>query len=143
MRHIDEITHEVIGLSMRVHSALGPGLFESVYETVLAGKLLEAGYQVDRQLPIDIEFEGSRFANAFKIDLLVERQLIIEVKSAEKITPLHAKQLLTYLRLKQQPVGLIINFGCASLKDGIRRIVNDHKDSARSASSARNKMGEV
>ena len=72
MRHIDEVTRGVIGLSMRIHTALGPGLFESVYETVLAGKLIELGYAVERQLPINIEFEGTQFPNAFKIDLLVD-----------------------------------------------------------------------
>lgn len=142
MRHIDQITHDVIGLSMRIHSALGPGLFESVYETVLAGKLSEAGYRVDRQLPIDIEFEGSYFTNAFKIDLLVDQQLIVEIKSVEQISRLHAKQLLTYLRLKKLTVGLIINFGGVSLKDGIRRVVNNHLDSAHFAVSARNELGE-
>lgn len=136
MKHIDEITRDVIGLAIRVHSALGPGLFESVYETVLEGKLLEVGYQVGRQLPIDIEFEGSHFANAFKIDLLVERQLIIEIKSYDQPLALPAKQLLTYLRLMRLPVGLVINFGCLSLKDGIKRVVNNHNDSANPAASA-------
>lgn len=136
MRPVDQVTHDVIGLSMRIHTALGPGLFESVYETVLAGKLIELGYHVDRQMPIDIEFEGMHFSNAFKIDLLVDRQLIVEIKSSETSSALHAKQLLTYLRLKKLPVGLVINFGCLSLTDGIRRVVNNHKDSAKSALSA-------
>lgn len=136
MRPIDQITHEVIGLAMRIHSALGPGLFESVYETVLAGKLAEQGYKVDRQLPINIEFEGTRFTNAFKIDLLVEGRLIVEIKSSEQVSALHAKQLLTYLRLKNLPVGLLINFGCLTIKDGIKRVVNNHQDSANSARSA-------
>jgi GxxExxY protein len=136
LKAIDEITHDVIGLSMRIHNALGPGLFETVYETVLAGKLIENGYHVDRQLPIDIEFEGTRFSNAFKIDLLVEHRLIVEIKSTDQTSALHAKQLLTYLRLKNLPVGLVINFGCLSLTDGIRRVVNNHKDSAKSAPSA-------
>jgi iron complex transport system substrate-binding protein len=121
---------------MRIHSALGPGLFESVYETVLAGKLAEQGYKVDRQLPINIEFEGTRFTNAFKIDLLVEGRLIVEIKSSEQVSALHAKQLLTYLRLKNLPVGLLINFGCLTIKDGIKRVVNNHQDSANSARSA-------
>ena len=136
MKHIDEVTRDVIGLSMRVHTALGPGLFESVYETVLAGKLIEIGYTVERQLPINIEFEGTQFPNAFKIDLLVDQQLIIEIKSVEKPSALHAQQLLTYLRLMNLPVGLVINFSCLTLKDGIRRVVNNHRDSAASAPSA-------
>jgi GxxExxY protein len=137
MRHIDEITGDVIGLAMRLHSALGPGLFETVYETVLAGKLVESGYKVNRQVPDSIEFEGTSFKNAFKIDLLIEDRLIIEIKSVEQqFSPLHAKQLLTYLRLMNLPVGLVINFGCLSLKDGIKRVVNNHKDSANPAASA-------
>ena len=136
MKHIDEVTRDVIGLSMRVHTALGPGLFESVYETVLAGKLIEIGYTVERQLPINIEFEGTQFPNAFKIDLLVDQQLIIEIKSVEKPSALHAQQLLTYLRLMNLPVGLVINFSCLTLKDGIRRVVNNYRDSAASAPSA-------
>lgn len=135
-KSIDELTHEVIGLSMRIHTALGPGLFEKVYETVLVGKLVEAGYSVEQQLPVDIEFEGTSFTNAFKIDILVDHQLIIEIKSSEKLNPLFAKQLLTYLRLKKLPVGLVLNFGCLSMMDGIKRVVNNHKDSAKSARSA-------
>ncbi len=136
MKPIDQVSHDVIGLSMRIHSALGPGLFESVYETVLAGKLQEMGYHVDQQRPISIEFEGMQFANAFKIDLLVDHQLILEIKSTEKLSMLHAKQLLTYLRLKNLSVGLVLNFGCLSMTDGIKRVVNNHKDSAKSAPSA-------
>ena len=136
MKQIDKVTRDVIGLSMRIHTALGPGLFESVYETVLAGKLIELGYTVERQLPINIEFEGTQFSNAFKIDLLVDQQLIIEIKSVEKPSALHAQQLLTYLRLMNLPVGLVINFSCLTLKDGIRRVVNNHRDSAASAPSA-------
>jgi iron complex transport system substrate-binding protein len=121
---------------MRIHTALGPGLFESVYETVLAGKLSKLGYRVDRQMPINIEFEGTQFPNAFKIDLLVDRQLVVEMKSVEKPNALHAQQLLTYLRLMNLPVGLVINFSCISLKDGIRRVVNNYENSAISAPSA-------
>lgn len=136
MFSIDKVSHDVIGLSMRIHTALGPGLFESVYETVLAGKLSELGYRVDRQMPINIEFEGTQFPNAFKIDLLVDRQLVVEIKPVEKPNALHAQQLLTYLRLMNLPVGLVINFSCISLKDGIRRVVNNYENSAISAPSA-------
>lgn len=94
----DALTRSVIGLAMRIRSQLGPGLFESVYETNLAGKLLEAGHAVERQRAIDIVFEGTRFANAFKIDLLVDARLIVEIKSVEQTSGLHARQLLTYLR---------------------------------------------
>jgi GxxExxY protein len=130
MMEIDQITGDVVDLALRVHKALGPGLLESVYETVLAGKLVDAGYKVDRQMPIDIIFEGSRFAAAFRIDLLVEDQLLIEIKSVESLNAVHSKQLLTYLRLTNQPVGLLINFGGATLREGLKRIVNDHIPSA-------------
>lgn len=134
MKHIDDVTREVIGVAMRVHRDLGPGLLESVYETVLAGKLAQIGYGVDRQKPIDIEFEEMRFDAAFRIDLLIDGRLTVEIKSVEQISKMHAKQLLTYLRLTKQPVGLILNFGSATMKEGIRRLVNDHVDSAPSAS---------
>ena len=117
-------------MALRLRRDLGPGLLESVYETVLAGKLAAAGYQVERQVPVDINFEGMRFNAAFKIDLLIDSRLIIEIKSVERLSAAHGKQLLTYLRLTKQPVGLLINFGGATLKEGLRRVVNDYKISA-------------
>ena len=133
MEDIDRITRDVIDLSIRIHRDLGPGLFESVYETILAGKLVAAGYSVARQHPIDIEFEGSLFEAAFRIDLLIDKRLIVEVKSIERLRAVDAKQLLTYLRLTKQPVGLLINFGGETLKEGIRRLVNNYTPSALSA----------
>lgn len=133
VRHIDEISHDVIGVAMRLHSELGPGLLESVYETLLAGRLAAMGYQVDRQWPINIVFDGVEFREVARVDLLVDERLVIEIKSTDNLHPVHAKQVLTYLRLLHLPVGLLINFGEATLKQGIRRLVNDHKDSAFSA----------
>lgn len=130
MRDIDSITGDVIDVALRIHRELGPGLLESVYETVLAGKLAEMGYLVDRQKPIDIEFEGQRFPAAFRIDLLVDKRLIVEIKSVDALNNAHLKQLQTYLRLTGQPVGLLINFAGATLKEGLRRVVNDHIPSA-------------
>ncbi len=132
MKEIDEVSGDVVDLALRIHRDLGPGLLESVYETVLAGKLAKLGYKIDRQKPVDIVFEGSRFEAAFRIDLLVDDRLIVEIKSVEKLTKAHGKQLLTYLRLTGEPVGLLINFGGATLKEGLRRIVNNHKPSATS-----------
>jgi iron complex transport system substrate-binding protein len=129
-RSVDDISADVLDLALRMHRDLGPGLLESVYETVLAGKLLELGYRVERQKPIDIMFEGQRFDAAFRVDLIVDDALIVEIKSVERLNMAHAKQLLTYLRLTQQPVGLLINFGGATLKEGIRRVVNGHTPSA-------------
>jgi GxxExxY protein len=130
VRDIDQITGDVLDVAIRVHRDLGPGLLESVYEMVLAAKLIELGYSVDRQRPIDIEFDGLKFPGAFRIDLLVEGQLLIEIKSIDRLAAIHAKQLLTYLRLTKQPVGLLINFGGATLKEGFRRLVNGHNPSA-------------
>jgi iron complex transport system substrate-binding protein len=130
VRDIDEISGDVLDIALRVHRDLGPGLLESVYETVLAAKLSALGYEVVRQRPVDIEFEGLRFEAAFRIDLLVDQRLLVEIKSVERLNAAHAKQLLTYLRLTRQPVGLLINFGGATLKEGVRRIVNDHRPSA-------------
>jgi iron complex transport system substrate-binding protein len=127
---IDRISGDVLDIALRVHRELGPGLLETVYEVVLAGKLADLGYQVDRQMPVDIEFEGLRFAAAFRIDLFVAGRLLVEIKSVEKLNGAHGKQLLTYLRLTKQPVGLLINFGGETLREGVRRIVNDYRPSS-------------
>ncbi len=126
MRDIDEISGDVLNVAVRLHRDLGPGLMESVYEALMAGRLAKMGYSVARQQPIDIDFDGMRFAGAFKIDLIVDQRLVVEIKSIERLLPVHAKQLLTYLRLMKQPVGLLINFGGDTLKEGIRRLVNNH-----------------
>lgn len=130
MRDIEQISGDVLDVALHLHKNLGPGLLESVYETVLAAKLAAMGYSVSRQRSVDIEFEGMQFASAFRIDLLVDERLIVEIKSVESLNAAHAKQLLTYLRLTGQSVGLLINFGGATLKEGVRRIVNDYKPSA-------------
>ena len=133
MRDIDLISGDVVDVALRLHRELGPGLLESVYELVLAARLAAMGYSVARQRSIDIEFEGVRVDGAFKIDLMVDERLIVEIKSVERLAPVHAKQLLTYLRLTGQPVGLLINFGGETLREGIRRLVNNHSPSASSA----------
>jgi iron complex transport system substrate-binding protein len=130
LNRLDEISGFVLDAAIRLHRDLGPGLLESVYETVLAGRLLGSGFTVERQRPVDIEFEGQRFAAAFRIDLLVEGAVLIEIKSVERLNAAHAKQLLTYLRLTKQPLGLLINFGGATLKEGFKRLVNDYDPSA-------------
>ena len=133
MKDIDRISGDVVDLAIRIHRELGPGLLESVYEAVLAGKLAEKGYRVVRQHPVDIEFDRMRFEAAFRIDLFVDDRLVVEIKSVEKLAPVHAKQVLTYLRLTKQPVGLLINFGGETLKEGVRRLVNNYAPSAPSA----------
>lgn len=130
MQDLEAISGDVIDVAISIHRDLGPGLLESVYEMLLANKLARFGYSVSRQHPIDIEYDGMAFPAAFRIDLLVEGKLLVEIKSVEKLSPVHAKQLLTYLRLTKQPVGLLMNFGGETLKEGLRRIVNDYRPSA-------------
>jgi GxxExxY protein len=127
MKAIDEISSDVIGVAMDIHREIGPGLLESVYEAILAKKLSRIGYQVEAQKPLRFSFEDMEFPAAFKIDLLVDRRLVVELKSVERIQPAHAKQLLTYLRLMKLPVGLLINFGCETLKEGVKRVVNNYQ----------------
>ena len=142
MKEIDQISGDVLDVSIRLHRELGPGLLESVYETVLAAQLARMGYAVARQRPIDIEFEGLRFEAAFRIDLLIEEKLLVEIKSVDQLHAAHAKQVLTYLRLTRQPVGLLINFGGATLKEGFRRLVNDYRSSASPRLCANQTYGE-
>ena len=130
MTDIEQISGDVIEVALRLHRELGPGLLEGVYEVILASKLAAMGYSVARQRPIDIEYDGLRFEAAFRIDLLVDDRLLVEIKSVERLTAVHGKQLLTYLRLTKQPVGLLINFGGETLKEGLRRVVNDYLPSA-------------
>jgi GxxExxY protein len=135
LKPIDEVSGEVINAALRLHRDLGPGLLESVYEMVLAGQLEKIGYRIDRQKAIDISYDSMHFPAAFRIDLLVDGRLLVEIKSVEQLNRAHAKQLLTYLRLVGQPVGLLINFGGATLKEGIRRVVNDHRSEDRQLSA--------
>jgi iron complex transport system substrate-binding protein len=130
VRDIDLISGDVLDAAIKLHRELGPGLLESVYETILAAQIQRLGYRVARQHPVDIEFDGMRFEAAFRIDILVDDRLLIEIKSVDQLHASHAKQVLTYLRLTKQPVGLLINFGGATLKEGIRRLVNDYQPSA-------------
>ncbi len=132
VRDVEEISEIAVDHGLRIHRELGPGLLESVYETVLAASLTRAGLKVERQRPVSITFEDMEFANAFRIDLLVEDQLVLEIKSVETSSKVHHKQLLTYLRLMNQPVGLLMNFGCATFKEGLSRVVNNHKNFASS-----------
>jgi GxxExxY protein len=127
MRDIDEITGAVIDVALRLHRDLGPGLLESAYEALLAGRLEALGFAVERQKLIGVEFEGVRIDPAFRADILVEERLLVEIKSVDRLAPVHSKQLLTYLRLIRQPVGLLLNFGGETLKEGVKRVVNDYR----------------
>jgi iron complex transport system substrate-binding protein len=127
---LDEITGEIIDASIRLHQDLGPGLLESVYEAILSKVLTSRGLTVERQKPVCFEYDGISFDDGFRVDLLVEGRVVVELKSVEKVAPVHSKQLLTYLRLMNLPVGLLINFGAATLKDGLHRIANNLDSSA-------------
>ena len=125
MHDLDDITGAVIHAAMRIHRELGPGLLESVYEALLARALVRQGFEVARQMPMTFEWDGERFEEGFRADLVIERRVIVELKSVARLTPVHGKQLLTYLRLSRLQVGLLLNFGADTMKDGLQRIVND------------------
>jgi GxxExxY protein len=120
----NEIAKQVVDAAFRVHTKLGPGIFEIVYEVTLAHELQKRGLRVARQVPVPIEYDGITFDEGFRADLIVEDKLIIELKSIEKVAPVHKKQLLTYLRLADKRLGLLINFGEELIKNGITRVVN-------------------
>lgn len=126
MKNVEELSAIVVDTAFHLHKDLGPGLLESVYEAILATLLAEEGLAVQRQEPIPIHFAGIHFNEGFRADLVVENTLIIELKSVESLNPLHGKQLLTYLRLMNLPLGLLINFGASTFKEGIKRVVNNH-----------------
>ncbi len=121
---LEAIAKDVVDCSMRIHTDLGPGLLESVYTVILQKKLQDRGYRVEREVPIPIEYEGTSFDMGFRADLVINACFIVELKSVEKLAPVHAKQLLTYLKVTGFRLGLLINFGAAMLKDGIKRVAN-------------------
>ncbi len=120
----NEIANLIMDAAFQIHRELGPGLLESVYEVILARKLTDMGLTVERQVPVPIRFQEIIFEEGFRADLFVEQKVIIELKSVERLQPVHSKQLLTYLRLTGCRLGLLINFGENLMKDGFKRIVN-------------------
>ena len=126
----NEIANRIMDVSFQIHREIGPGLLESVYEAVLAKKLTDFGLAVERQLPIAICYEGITFDEGFRADLVVEKKVIVELKSMDKLQAVHFKQLLTYLRLADCRLGLLINFGESLLKDGFKRVVNGLDESS-------------
>lgn len=123
---LDDITGAIVDASYLIHQDPGPSLLESLYEGLLAGELRRRGLRVARQRMIQISWNGIDIEDAFRADLLVEESVIVEVKSVDRIAPVHLKQLLTYLRLTDLRVGLLLNFDVLKMKDGIRRVVNDY-----------------
>lgn len=121
----DDLTGACINAALRIHRKFRSGMLESAYETLLFRMLVREGVDVERQKAISFEFEGDRYENAFRADLIVNGRLIIEVNAQESNSSVHTKQLLTYLRLAKLPLGLVINFGLPKLMDGVKRVVND------------------
>src|SRR5262245_57033362 len=124
----NEISRVVVDASFKVHVALGPGLLESVYEKVLKYELEKRGLRVIRQVPVPIVYDGVVFDDCLVSDLIIEDKVIVELKSVEDVAPVHKKQLLTYLRLSNRRLGLLINFNVNLIKDGIERVVNELKE---------------
>ena len=121
----NEISYKIIGAALEVHKTLGPGLLESVYETALAYDLRIQGLQVSTQVPVPLVYKGVRQDIGYRLDLLVENKVIIELKAIERLAPVHYAQTLTYLRLSEKKLALLINFNTTLLKEGIHRIVNN------------------
>ena len=120
------LSGDVIGAAIEVHRVLGPGLLESAYELALERELTLRGHTIERQKPVALEYKGIALGDGFRIDLLIDSRLLIEIKAVETLLPIHEAQLLTYLRLSGKRVGLLINFNERTLKEGIKRVMNGY-----------------
>lgn len=134
--HLNAITEQVIGAAIEVHRAVGPGLLESAYEACLIFELRQRGFKVEHQKPLPVVYKNVKLDCGYRLDIVVDDSVIVEIKAVEKLNSVHEAQLLSYLRLYGSRVGLLVNFHVAMLKDGIRRVVNNFPDSAISANSA-------
>jgi len=131
-----ELTQRVIGCAMKVHSGLGPGLLESSYQECLCFELTKAGLYLEKQKPMPLVYSQVKLDCGYRVDIMVERRLILEIKSVEALNDIHLAQVLTYLRLANCSLALIMNFNVLHLRDGIRRVVNNYEDSAASAKTS-------
>lgn len=131
MKDIEDLARRAIKCGLSIHRNLGPGLLEGAYEALMAQALMREGLHVERQKPIALAYDGIKLEDAFRADLLVESKLLIELKSVEKIAAVHPKQVLTYLRLLDLPLGRLMNFGAATFKEGVQRILNARADLSR------------
>ena len=122
----NELSAVVIGAAIEVHRALGPGLMESVYQRCMIKELTTRGLWVESEAPVTVEYKGEVFTEAYRVDLLVNDQLVVELKVVDRLTALHKAQLLTYLRLMNRKLGLLINFNELVVKNGIRRLINNY-----------------
>jgi len=121
---LNEITEKIIGCAIKVHRALGPGLLESTYEICLAHGLMKSGLDVQKQVALPVVYDGIRLEAGYRIDLLVEHSVIVELKAVDSMHPIHETQVISYLKLSGKKVGLLINFNVKLLKDGIKRLIN-------------------
>ncbi len=126
--HENEISKEIVDAAYKIHNKLGPGLLESVYEIILAHELRSRGLRVQRQIPVPIAWEDIQFEEGYRLDLVVENKVLVEIKSVDCVEPVHKKQLLTYLRLMDKRLGLLINFNEELIRNGIKRVVNGLKE---------------
>jgi GxxExxY protein len=122
---LNEISGQIIGAALKIHSAIGPGVLESVYQTCLLHELQQCGLTVKSQVALPVVYENLRLDSGYRIDLIVEDKIIVELKCVETLLPIHKAQLLTYLRLANKPLGLLLNFNVVHLRDGIKRILNN------------------
>jgi GxxExxY protein len=129
MNMIDQVAAEIVDAALKIHKELGPGLLESAYETCLEHELLKRGYKVERQKPQPVHYDGIVIDGGYRIDLLVNDAVVIELKAVTELAPIHHAQLLTYLKLSRKSLGLLINFNVPLLKDGIRRVANQFQES--------------
>lgn len=127
LEEIEALARTVVDCGYHLHREIGPGLLESVYQAMMIASIRERGLQVASEVSVPIRYKGVVIDKAFKADLIIENKLLIELKSTERTSSVHAKQVLTYLRLLQMPLGLLMNFGQSTFKDGLQRIVNDHR----------------
>jgi GxxExxY protein len=123
---INDLTERIIGAAMSVHSALGPGLLEKAYDVCVFYELSRAGLRFEHQLKLPVTYRQVHLEAGFRVDYLVENCVLIELKAVEKLLPVHSAQLLSYLKLTGRPIGLLLNFNVVHLRDGIRRIANNH-----------------
>jgi GxxExxY protein len=137
---LDQISRRIIGAAIEVHRHLGPGLLESAYETCLAHELRERGFKIEQQKPLLVVYKDVQMDCGYRMDLVVEDSVIVEIKAIDQLAPIHDAQLLSFPRLSGKNVGLLINFHVRLLKNGVKRIVNDFPDSAHSAISAVKKV---
>jgi len=133
----NQITEKIIGAAIEVHKALGPGLLETAYEECLCYELKHLGLDFKRQLPLPVVYKNVKLDCGYRLDIVVENMIIVELKTVEKLMPIHEAQLLTYLKLTNKTVGLLLNFNVPLLRDGVKRIVNNFKDNSVCSASLR------